>query len=239
MGEISINPKFNIHETYKKVRILNPYRHTATLMPSEALVSYYKLDELSGNPIDFITGLSGVNYGAIQGQDGVLGTSYQFDGTSSYCDLGNTISINNDSTIMFWVYVTKQAKQNPLQYGNYYDWGSINLFGGGDRISQAITFYYGKQGGGYDNFSARYGSDTYPLNAWFNCAIVRDHTDGIYRICMGGITIATHNTLNTAAVPPVGNFIIGDGYQDNLGGKMDELKIFNKALTDEEIQSEM
>jgi len=26
MGEISINPKFNIHETYKKVRILNPYR---------------------------------------------------------------------------------------------------------------------------------------------------------------------------------------------------------------------
>jgi len=28
MGEISIAPKFNIHETYKKVRILNPYRHT-------------------------------------------------------------------------------------------------------------------------------------------------------------------------------------------------------------------
>jgi len=26
MGEISIDPKFNIHETYKKVRILNPYR---------------------------------------------------------------------------------------------------------------------------------------------------------------------------------------------------------------------
>ena len=26
MGEISINPKFNIHETCKKVRILNPYR---------------------------------------------------------------------------------------------------------------------------------------------------------------------------------------------------------------------
>ena len=27
MGEISIDPKFNIHETYKKVRILNPYRN--------------------------------------------------------------------------------------------------------------------------------------------------------------------------------------------------------------------
>ena len=28
MGEISINPKFNIHKTYKKVRILNPYRNS-------------------------------------------------------------------------------------------------------------------------------------------------------------------------------------------------------------------
>jgi len=30
MGEISIDPKFNIHETYKKVRILNPYRNAGT-----------------------------------------------------------------------------------------------------------------------------------------------------------------------------------------------------------------
>ena len=30
MGEISIDPKFNIHETYKKVRILNPYRNSSS-----------------------------------------------------------------------------------------------------------------------------------------------------------------------------------------------------------------
>jgi len=31
MGEISIDPKFNIHETYKKVRILNPYRNASPI----------------------------------------------------------------------------------------------------------------------------------------------------------------------------------------------------------------
>ena len=36
MGEISIDPKFNIHETYKKVRILNPYRNGAAPAPSIA-----------------------------------------------------------------------------------------------------------------------------------------------------------------------------------------------------------
>jgi len=36
MGEISINPKFNIHKTYKKVRILNPYRNSGSPAPSIA-----------------------------------------------------------------------------------------------------------------------------------------------------------------------------------------------------------
>jgi len=40
MGEISINPKFNIHEKYKKVRILNPYRNGYTGIYSSALHIY-------------------------------------------------------------------------------------------------------------------------------------------------------------------------------------------------------
>jgi len=41
MGEISIDPKFNIHETYKKVRILNPYRHTAAPAQGSYLLDTY------------------------------------------------------------------------------------------------------------------------------------------------------------------------------------------------------
>jgi len=54
MGEISIDPKFNIHETYKKVRILNPYRHTAApaqgsyLLDTYPAAVAYSLRKLSG-----------------------------------------------------------------------------------------------------------------------------------------------------------------------------------------------
>jgi len=54
MGEISIDPKFNIHETYKKVRILNPYRNgTAPAQGSYLLDTYpaavaWSLRKLSG-----------------------------------------------------------------------------------------------------------------------------------------------------------------------------------------------
>ena len=39
MGEISIDPKFNIHETYKKMRILNPYRNDSPIGAAELVVN--------------------------------------------------------------------------------------------------------------------------------------------------------------------------------------------------------
>ena len=49
MGEISIDQKFNIHEIYKKVRILNPYRNSG--VPVSGIDPDYqaKLDYASGN----------------------------------------------------------------------------------------------------------------------------------------------------------------------------------------------
>jgi len=58
MGEISIDPKFNIHETYKKVRILNPYRNGSAPAPNSYLLDTYpaavawSLRKLSGSYTD-------------------------------------------------------------------------------------------------------------------------------------------------------------------------------------------
>ena len=41
MGEIGIDPKFNIHETYKKVRILNPYRNSGISLTYEVETTAY------------------------------------------------------------------------------------------------------------------------------------------------------------------------------------------------------
>jgi len=55
MGEISIDPKFNIHETYKKVRILNPYRNGSApaqggyILDTYPAAAAYSLRKLSGS----------------------------------------------------------------------------------------------------------------------------------------------------------------------------------------------
>jgi len=106
MGEISINPKFNIHETYKKVRILNPYRNlSGIIMPTWAggLVSYYKMDETSGNQvIDSWGGNHGTNNGATIGVAGKIGSAVLSDGSSSNISIENSISATK-ATFNCWL----------------------------------------------------------------------------------------------------------------------------------------
>jgi len=62
MGEISINPKFNIHETYKKVRILNPYRNSGVVSPTsfeaETAAYMYEINIPDNTSPSMYTGLS-------------------------------------------------------------------------------------------------------------------------------------------------------------------------------------
>ena len=52
MGEISIDPKFNIHETYKKVRILNPYRNAGSSLQPETTAYISRVEADGGEVIN-------------------------------------------------------------------------------------------------------------------------------------------------------------------------------------------
>ena len=52
MGEISIEPKFNIHETYKKVRILNPYRNAGSSLQPETTAYISRVEADGGEVIN-------------------------------------------------------------------------------------------------------------------------------------------------------------------------------------------
>ena len=95
MGEISIDPKFNIHTTYKKVRILNPYRHTtpSTGAPTTGLVASYNFNETTGDLIDSVNGYNGTLFGSIVRD----GSKYTFNGSNTYIEIpdNNDFSFND------------------------------------------------------------------------------------------------------------------------------------------------
>ena len=82
MGEISIDPKFNIHETYKKVRILNPYRNSGGVASGWATpyINSYK-DRVA---VD----------GAILENESVLQTELELSTEQEYLDAKNIYNAN-------------------------------------------------------------------------------------------------------------------------------------------------
>jgi len=96
MGEKSIDPKFNIHETYKKVRILNPYRNAApsTGTPTTGLVASYNFNETTGDLIDSVNGYNGSLFGSIVRD----GSKYTFNGSNTYIEIPDNDDFSfNDS----------------------------------------------------------------------------------------------------------------------------------------------
>jgi hypothetical protein len=75
---------------------------------TSGLVSYYKLDETSGNAIDSVGGNNGTVSGCTQNVVGKINTAYTFAKTD-YVSLGkpaNLTALAATGTIAFWVYPT-------------------------------------------------------------------------------------------------------------------------------------
>jgi len=105
MAEKRINPKFNVHEKYKEVNIINSYRYSG----GDGAVNYYNFDELSGTTLFDQTGsVDGVNTGATVGVSGFLNTAYSFDGVNDFIRW-NTVPTFDVFPFSFSLYIKKVA----------------------------------------------------------------------------------------------------------------------------------
>ena len=86
MGEINIEPKFNIHETYKKVRILNPYRNSE-LTDSSPLIFTINTNLGTGASMEIPTTSIGYNY-SVKWGDGVTTSDHTTNALHTYAAHG-------------------------------------------------------------------------------------------------------------------------------------------------------
>ena len=228
MGEISIDPKFNIHETYKKVRILNPYRNQSkSLFPTDGLVSYYKLDETSGNQVIDSWGVNnGINYGATIGAIGKVGTAYQF-ASSKYCEA--TFDFTPTSfTISFWIYPTSLTDYNQ-QVSAKSVWNAFNF-----HTTSFGDVYCGT------NIPSRFSpselpSGTLELNMWQNFTYTFEggvNSTGTGNFYKNGVLMASktqRKPLNFTGIK------LGAPSANTIMGRLDEFSIHNRSLSGAEV----
>ncbi len=193
---------------------------------------WYKLDNLSGAVIDEINdSKNGTISGTVASVSGIDGNAAGFSGNSGYINLGNnTIIQQKNYTIEAWI------KPENLDKGIIFS--RENPASKNDRWSLAyeknqLIFNFQAS----SSFSLTTKTDI-PLNQWTHIALTREN--GIYKVYVNGTTmIATkdknENQNNTFNLLIGSTLDASNNVSTRFKGAIDDIKIYNRSLTDDEL----
>jgi len=164
---------------------------------------------------------------------GKLGNALQFDGVNDYVDVGNGESLKlQDFTIEMWLKPTGGINEEAL-FGNvgFLNYGIALYSGWLDYSNFIFTNGYGT---GYETWAAiNLSNDS---GQWVHLAITR--VNKVATVYKNGTATSTHTFTNNTDWSSSGNFYIGQAGSSsryNFGGSIDEVRIYNRALSLNEI----
>ncbi|HEY4798059.1 MAG TPA: LamG domain-containing protein, partial [Bacteroidia bacterium] len=213
------------------------------------LVAYYSLsgnaNDLSGN------GYNGIVNGATLTSDrfGNANNAYNFDGSSSYILIGDPVpaglQIQNQIALDAWIYATSYPGSSTLGLivGSQCDGcGSVgaSIFLDGRTNSDGMT-----NPAGHIHFQIGNGSwhqantnSAVPLNQWVHIVATRKANEDA-KIYFNGVLQPSTSVAWTGGISYSGT-MIGMGKQKDISnryfnGKIDEIRIYNRAITPTEV----
>ena len=222
---------------------------SVTIQPSTSstnLAAAYGFSEGSGSTTadNSGNGNTGTFYGATWTTSGKDGTALSLNGNSAYVDLGNgpTLQGTGSMTWSAWVYATG----NPSDDGNIVaksGWGSKNagwqFKSTPDCGSQTFGILISSDG---TNYTERCGKTVRALKTWYYVAAVYNASARTLDVYVNGVLDdgSLYGTIPSAQFNPALDALIG---KRNGGlyfkGYIDDVRIYNQALTQAQIQSDM
>ena len=198
----------------------------------DGCVLYLPMDEKTINLSLDHSGLNnhGTIYGAVE-TDGKINKGLSFDGIDDYVDCGNVLDVTNKLTIMGWV-------NFPLDcYGAVVSKWQVSDIRWHLWIDGNGSIYCTLPNNGYCRFSA-----TGLANTWIHLTMVYDGTlignENRMKAYVNGIQktlIFPSGDIPSSIINVIGNLQIGKQNSYYFKGKIDEVKVYNRALTEQEI----
>ena len=199
------------------------------------LVAYYPFNgnanDESGN------GNNGTAYGATLTADrfGNANSAYSFNGTNNYIEVpyNSYFSFNYPITLTAWVYLVDNSKGGIVGQWGYGGEGgdAYILYVSGSKLATAVP-----RSGGLGHYFL-YGATTLTTNQWIFVSMVSDGSS--VQLFVNGIQDASValSVSNPNSMQPlkIGLEEIFYGSQNYLNGVIDDIRIYNRALTNGEI----
>ena len=191
-------------------------------------LSIWHFDETSGSiAYDSIGNYNGTVNGA-SWVSGISGSALSFDGINDYVDISDSNNFNLGDTISFevWVYPTDQKTSKIVQKG---DWDGHGL--GQDNWNGWKGEIYID---GDKKYSVAWEEGRPDLNTWYHLVLTYD---GSYlRLYVNGTEVDNETVSGNLRVNSRNIFIGSDGgVQKFFNGIIDEVTIYNKAISANEI----
>ena len=208
---------------------------TAAPPPNTGLVAAYNFNEAAGTTLTDRSGRghTGTLSGAAWSTQGRFGGALSFDGVNDWVTVADTAALDLTTGL------TLEAWVNPSAVTN---WRTVIMK---ERTGGLAYSLYGANGAsrasGWINAGGEIGVDAtsaLPLNTWTHLAVTYD--GATMRMFVNGVQVATR--ARTGAIPASaqalrigGNSVWSEFFQ----GRIDEVRIYNRALTAAEIVADM
>ncbi len=204
---------------------------------TSGLVAYYPLNgnanDESGN------GNHGSENGEIEYIDGRTGQAAKFDGTDDYILVpdNDTLDLSDAMTITAWI--KSESTSGPrviVSKWNDNSWDYSYIFKDhnySDKLRITLT-----KGGLRGDLGDLTGAAFIPLETWIHVAATYD--SDTLRLYFNGVqdgTLSASGTIkNSATALLIGAVYTGGGIQEKFKGAIDDIRIYNRALSPAEIQ---
>ncbi|MFC1636744.1 LamG-like jellyroll fold domain-containing protein [Planctomycetota bacterium] len=202
------------------------------------LVGWWRFDEGSGIMASDTsgTGNDGALNGGPQWVAGKVGGALEFDGSNDYVDCGSdpSLNINGQLTVAAWVRTTSTAHAYYVSKGTA--WDEIGHYAIGQEYNVPMTFQFEIAGSGgtleLDSNVAINDGEWHHVLGTYDDPVVRVYVDGV---------VVEENTAapNRLTGSTVGGLTIGQRGSEIISGTIDEVRIYNHAVTEAEILAAM
>ena len=207
---------------------------TPTATPAPGLVAAYGFNEGSGTVVNDASGNgnNGTINGATWTTSGKYGNALNFNGTNAL------VTINNAASLQLTTGMTLEAWVYPTVTGPW--WGDVIYKGNDNYYLEGTSNPSGfpAMGGTLPNAPPLYGTGVLALNTWTHLAATYD--GATMRLYVNGVQVASRAQTGTIVTSTNPLQIGGDSiYGQYFTGRIDEVRIYNRALSAAQIQSDM
>ena len=224
------------------------FAQVPSYVPANGLVGYWPF---SGNANDISgNGNNGTNNGAtlIADRFGNANSAYNFDGINDLISIpdSNTLSITNNITMSAWVYVNSDNQNyhsilSKRLNGNWsYNLSLSYYFGPGGSPTEVNKVLSGRRNNSGAQLEYKFSNEPVVFGQWLHITVkIENNVITFYK---NGIDMGVNLYGNQFTIPMINQAIgltigsNGDG-GEWFNGKLDDIGIWNRALTDCEIQN--